>query len=173
MGARPLLGRATAVGAALAVPPEEVKEEKDPSLEPSEQDSQTQEQRQMKEMVELRRRLEAHYALMKNFIRTRSEPTIFYLPAKHTAMTQEYLEETHVAIQQKIASLKAHLHPAAEVASSGERDDDDEVSVRESRSRSTEESESREEARRKKKKKKKSERKKHSKASKTKKKSRR
>merc|ERR1719343_957858 len=62
-----------------------------------------------KEMVLLQRRLEAHYGLMKQFIRTRSEPTIFYLPVKHTSKTERYLEETKVAIEQKISSLKAHL----------------------------------------------------------------
>jgi len=68
-------------------------------------DSSTQE----KEMQLLQRRLEGHYAHMKNFIRTQAEPTIFYLPARHTPTTQRYLEETRLAIEQKIRSLKVHL----------------------------------------------------------------
>eukprot|EP00927_Polykrikos_kofoidii_P075506 TRINITY_DN7174_c0_g1_i2.p1 TRINITY_DN7174_c0_g1~~TRINITY_DN7174_c0_g1_i2.p1 ORF type:complete len:504 (-),score=89.73 TRINITY_DN7174_c0_g1_i2:177-1688(-) len=62
-----------------------------------------------KEMSLLQHRLEAHYSLMKNFIRTRSEPTIFYLPVKHTPKTERYLEESKAAIDQKILSLRTHL----------------------------------------------------------------
>lgn len=62
-----------------------------------------------KEMQSLQRRLEAHYGSMKNFIRTRAEPTIFYLPAKHNSESKRELEETRAAISQKIASLKVHL----------------------------------------------------------------
>merc|ERR1712137_734592 len=63
----------------------------------------------MGDMGSLKERLEAHYSLMKKFIRTRSEPTIFYLPIKHTSETERFLEETCVAIEQKIASLSPHL----------------------------------------------------------------
>merc|ERR1719343_41973 len=78
-----------------------------------------------KEMVLLQRRLEAHYGLMKQFIRTRSEPTIFYLPVKHTSKTERYLEETKMAIDSKISSLKAHLHTTPpEQAQATDKEDD-------------------------------------------------
>merc|ERR1719436_907959 len=48
---------------------------------------------------------------MLNFIRTKTEPTIFYLPAKHTRDTEQMLKETRAAIKQKIASLKLQLQP--------------------------------------------------------------
>lgn len=69
-----------------------------------------------KEMLLLQRRLESHYSLMMNFIRTKAEPTIFYLPAKHTKETEQALEETRAAIKHKISSLKAPdaLQPAQE-----------------------------------------------------------
>jgi len=68
-----------------------------------------------KEMVLLQGRLEGHYAMMKNFIRTRAEPTIFYLPVKHTPETEESLNETRVALEQKILSLKVHLRTGQEI----------------------------------------------------------
>merc|ERR1712176_625721 len=71
-----------------------------------------------KELVLLRKRLEDHYKLMMNFIRTKAEPTIFYLPAKHIKITEAMLEDTRSAIKRKIASLKIELQPAP--------DDDDE-----------------------------------------------
>jgi len=64
-----------------------------------------------KEILLLQRRLEGHYSLMMNFIRTKAEPTIFYLPAKHTKDTDHVLEETRAAIKHKIASLKVQLQP--------------------------------------------------------------
>jgi len=67
---------------------------------------------QAKEMKALQRRLEAHYSSMKNYIRTRAEPTIFYLPAKHNSETRKQLEETRSAINHKITSLKVHLQAA-------------------------------------------------------------
>lgn len=63
------------------------------------------------EILLLQRRLEGHYSLMMNFIRTKAEPTIFYLPAKHTKDTDHVLEETRTAIKHKIASLKVQLQP--------------------------------------------------------------
>jgi len=71
-----------------------------------------------KELVLLRKRLEDHYKLMMNFIRTKAEPTIFYLPAKHIKSTEAMLEDTRSAIKRKIASLKIELQPSP--------DDDDE-----------------------------------------------
>merc|ERR1719454_1436400 len=64
-----------------------------------------------KELLLLQRRLEGHYGLMMNFIRTQSEPTIFFLPAKHNKDTESKLEETRGAIKHKIASLKSELRP--------------------------------------------------------------
>mmetsp|Transcript_6529 Transcript_6529/g.16251 ORF Transcript_6529/g.16251 Transcript_6529/m.16251 type:complete len:156 (-) Transcript_6529:167-634(-) len=61
------------------------------------------------EMLSLQQRLEGHYSDMKNFIRTRAEPTIFYLPKKHTSKTEKSLAETRTAIEQKIRALKGHL----------------------------------------------------------------
>mmetsp|Transcript_45874 Transcript_45874/g.116663 ORF Transcript_45874/g.116663 Transcript_45874/m.116663 type:complete len:230 (+) Transcript_45874:1793-2482(+) len=83
-----------------------------------------------KEMHLLQQRLEGHYTDMKNFIRTRAEPTIFYLPAKHTSKTQRCLEETRSAIEQKIRALKVHLRSAVfgdeALASEDEGEDDEE-----------------------------------------------
>jgi len=64
-----------------------------------------------KELLLLRKRLEGHYALMMNFIRTKAEPTIFYLPAKHNKTTEKMLEETRAAIKHKIEHLKVQLQP--------------------------------------------------------------
>merc|ERR1712083_324533 len=66
------------------------------------------------EMILLQRRLEGHYTHMKNFIRTQAEPTIFYLPVKHTPETEQFLEETRAAIDEKIRSLKTHLQRPVE-----------------------------------------------------------
>mmetsp|Transcript_53060 Transcript_53060/g.148948 ORF Transcript_53060/g.148948 Transcript_53060/m.148948 type:complete len:374 (+) Transcript_53060:109-1230(+) len=67
-----------------------------------------------KEMLLLQKRLEHHYSLMMNFIRTNAEPTIFYLPAKHTKETERAFEETRAAIKRKLSSLKVELRPIAE-----------------------------------------------------------
>jgi len=68
------------------------------------------------ELLLLQKRLEGHYSLMMNFIRTKAEPTIFYLPAKHTKDTELALEETRAAIKHKTASLKVQLQPVGEEA---------------------------------------------------------
>merc|ERR1712217_194934 len=65
-----------------------------------------------------------HYGLMMNFIRTKSEPTIFYLPAKHIKTTEAMLEDTRAAIKRKIGSLKYELQP--------EEPEDDETAARRS-----------------------------------------
>lgn len=67
-----------------------------------------------KELLLLQRRLESHYGLMMNFIRTKAQPTIFFLPAKHTRDTEKQLEETRAAIKAKIASLKVQLQQVEE-----------------------------------------------------------
>lgn len=63
-----------------------------------------------KELLLLQRRLESHYSMMMNFIRTKAQPTIFFLPAKHTRDTEKQLDETRTAIKHKISSLKVQLH---------------------------------------------------------------
>merc|ERR1719281_1686220 len=65
------------------------------------------------EKVLLKTRLEEHYGAMTNFIRTKAQPTIFYMPAKHNKATEEALEETKAAIKEKIASFKG-LAPETE-----------------------------------------------------------
>merc|ERR1719217_889986 len=67
-----------------------------------------------KAMLLLQKRLENHYSLMMNFIRTKAEPTIFYLPAKHTKDTEAMLEETRAALHHKIDSLKVQLQPVTD-----------------------------------------------------------
>merc|ERR1712136_673340 len=64
-----------------------------------------------KELLLLQKQLEAHYSRMMNFIRTKAEPTIFFLPAKHTSETERMLEETREAIRHKVASLRVELKP--------------------------------------------------------------
>jgi len=63
-----------------------------------------------KELLLLQRRLESHYSVMMNFIRTKAQPTIFFMPAKHTRDTEKQLEDTRTAIKHKISSLKVQLH---------------------------------------------------------------
>lgn len=62
-----------------------------------------------KELLLLQRRLENHYSLMMNFIKTEAQPTIFYLPMKHSKDTEQKLEDTRAAIKMKISSLKVQL----------------------------------------------------------------
>jgi len=57
----------------------------------------------------LQRDLESYYSTMKNFIRTKAEPPIFYLPAVHTKETEHALEENRASIKHKIASLRVQL----------------------------------------------------------------
>lgn len=64
---------------------------------------------QEKELELLQRRLDKHYSLMMNFIRTQAEPTIFFLPSKLNKEADSKLEETRGAIKHKIASLKVQL----------------------------------------------------------------
>lgn len=95
---------------------------KDRSEEPRDKrDEAVDEARVEREMTLLQHRLEAHYSLMKNYIRTRTEPTIFYLPVKHTRETKQALQETREAIESKVASLRAHLRATTE---DGGSDDD-------------------------------------------------
>jgi len=73
-----------------------------------------------KELAQLRKNLETHYSCMTNFIRTKAEPTIFYLPVKHTPDTESKLEETRGALRHKISSLKAQLRVADDGSNSDE-----------------------------------------------------
>merc|ERR1712232_369034 len=83
-----------------------------------------------KELLLLQRRLESHYSLMMNFIRTQSEPTIFFLPAKHNKETEAKLEDTRAAIKHKIASLKVQLQPLPDAGDEAEGDGKSEVAAR-------------------------------------------
>lgn len=62
-----------------------------------------------KDLQELHLRLSEHYSYMQHFIRTRTEPTIFYLPAKHTPATEKLLEESKAVIEQKLSILPRTL----------------------------------------------------------------
>ena len=78
------------------------------------------------EQESLESRLAEHYSHMMNFIRTRAEPILFYLPAKHTPETQKCLEETQETISRKIQVLAAHLGTGeAEEAVESEKEDQD------------------------------------------------
>ncbi|CAE7655367.1 unnamed protein product [Symbiodinium pilosum] len=71
-----------------------------------------------KEVLLLQRRLENHYSLMMNFIRTEVQPTIFFLPAKHTRDTEKQLEESRDVLKNKIATLRMQFrHEASKSAS--------------------------------------------------------
>eukprot|EP00435_Cladocopium_sp_Y103_P050077 s2663_g15.t1 len=74
-----------------------------------------------KEALELR--LAEHYSHMMNFIRTRGEPILFYLPAKHNAETQKCLEETQRTIRRKIEMLPTHLGGTADEEAAEEAED--------------------------------------------------
>merc|ERR1712232_68903 len=67
-----------------------------------------------KENQLLEKTLESHYSHMMNFIRTKTEPPIFYLPAKHNKDTDSMLDETRGAIKHKISSLKVELNTRQE-----------------------------------------------------------
>jgi len=58
-----------------------------------------------KELELLKLNLENHYTRMMNFIRTRSEPTLFWLPSVHCDQSRALQEETRAAIEHKIESL--------------------------------------------------------------------
>merc|ERR1711972_1120282 len=83
-----------------------------------------------KELLLLQRRLESHYSLMMNFIRTQAEPTIFFLPAKHNKETEAKLEDTRAAIKHKIASLKVQLQALPDGGDEAEPDANPEVAAR-------------------------------------------
>ncbi|CAK9050596.1 Bardet-Biedl syndrome 5 protein homolog [Durusdinium trenchii] len=71
--------------------------------------SEIEKQIEQKEVLLLQRRLENHYSLMMNFIRTEVQPPIFFLPAKHTRDTEKQLEATRKGIKSKISALKMQL----------------------------------------------------------------
>lgn len=74
---------------------------------------------EQKEVLLLQRRLENHYSLMMNFIRTEVSPPIFFLPAKHTRDTEKQLEATRAGIKGKIAALKHQLPQVPEAEMKG------------------------------------------------------
>lgn len=63
----------------------------------------------VEENTDLEVRLAEHYSHMMNFIRTKAEPILFYLPATHNAESQRCLEETQKTIRRKIEMLPTHL----------------------------------------------------------------
>ncbi|CAE7597935.1 unnamed protein product [Symbiodinium natans] len=77
-----------------------------------------------KEVLLLQRRLENHYSLMMNYIRTEVQPTIFFLPAKHTRDTEKQLEESRDALKNKIATLRMQFRHEAAKASAAAADGD-------------------------------------------------
>mmetsp|Transcript_88754 Transcript_88754/g.141314 ORF Transcript_88754/g.141314 Transcript_88754/m.141314 type:complete len:298 (+) Transcript_88754:57-950(+) len=81
---------------------------------------------EQKEVVLLQRRLENHYSLMMNFIRTEVSPPIFFLPAKHTRDTEKQLEATRAGIKGKIAALKHQLPQVPEAEMKGAEDQKEE-----------------------------------------------
>lgn len=75
-----------------------------------------------KETKALCKRLAKHYECMANFIRTKCEPTIFYLPARHTKLTRKLLDETRDAISQKVEGLEEQMGGARERSRSRGKD---------------------------------------------------
>lgn len=57
----------------------------------------------------LRKNLVSHYEQMTNFIRTKTEPPLFWLPAVPNDATRQLQQETRSAIESKIESLKHHI----------------------------------------------------------------
>ncbi|CAJ1361704.1 unnamed protein product [Effrenium voratum] len=73
-----------------------------------------------KEVLLLQRRLENHYSIMMNFIRTEVHPPIFFLPSKHTRDTEKQLEATRASIKTKIAELRQKFKEEAQRSSKRE-----------------------------------------------------
>jgi len=61
---------------------------------------------QARQMKLLHQRLNKHYSHMRNFIRTKNEPAIFFLPKKHNSVTLQLLQETRDDIDRKLEMLK-------------------------------------------------------------------
>lgn len=89
-------------------------------------------ERQEGELKAMYKRLARHYECMGHFIRTKVEPTIFYLPAQHNSKTRKLLAETQDAIAGKVKGLEAQAAsvgrsraaPARERSRSRNRDRD-------------------------------------------------
>lgn len=64
---------------------------------------------QAKQMQLLHQRLVKHYSTMRHFIRTKTEPAIFFLPKKHNSVTLQLLQETRDDIDRKLEMLKEDL----------------------------------------------------------------
>jgi len=64
----------------------------------------------VKELELLKLNLETHYTRMMNFIRTRAEPTLFWLPAIHCDESRTVQGETRAAIEHKIESLNEQFN---------------------------------------------------------------
>merc|ERR1719428_1865956 len=81
-------------------------------------------QKEADEKREMAGRLAVHYECMANFIRTKTEPTVFYLPAKHTPGTRKLLEESRDAIGHKVRSLQSQARASAKDVRGDDRRDD-------------------------------------------------
>eukprot|EP00915_Cephaloidophora_sp_WS-2016_P010685 GHVH01015741.1.p1 GENE.GHVH01015741.1~~GHVH01015741.1.p1 ORF type:complete len:350 (-),score=71.38 GHVH01015741.1:64-1065(-) len=61
---------------------------------------------QVEERKLLRLKLEEHYQPMMNFLRTESDPSLFYKPAKSSKLTEDMAEDTQAKINGKLATLR-------------------------------------------------------------------
>eukprot|EP00403_Amphidinium_massartii_P026571 CAMPEP_0178396480 /NCGR_PEP_ID=MMETSP0689_2-20121128/13749_1 /TAXON_ID=160604 /ORGANISM="Amphidinium massartii, Strain CS-259" /LENGTH=905 /DNA_ID=CAMNT_0020017153 /DNA_START=90 /DNA_END=2805 /DNA_ORIENTATION=+ len=98
-------------------------EEEEEEVEDVEDDDEEEDFDQEADLDRLQSALEAHYETMKSFISTSAEPTIFYLPAKHSAASRKKLAETRGSIDRKIESIPANIRSHLE---EDDEDDDDE-----------------------------------------------
>jgi len=80
----------------------------------------------VEDLEELQANLAEHYSNMTNFIRTRADPTLFYLPAKHNPETEKCLQETRDTIQQKVRLLPKHLGTSTLVVDDEEAEEEEE-----------------------------------------------
>lgn len=78
------------------------------------------------DLEELQANLAEHYSNMTNFIRTRADPTLFYLPAKHNPETEKCLQETRDTIQQKVRLLPKHLGTSTLLVDAEEAEEEEE-----------------------------------------------
>ncbi|GMT10697.1 hypothetical protein PFISCL1PPCAC_1994 [Pristionchus fissidentatus] len=67
----------------------------------------------------------SHYKRLQNFIGTKTTPTIFYLPAKHTLQSLELLKNSAASLQTLIVAREAELE--RDLASGIEREEEEEV----------------------------------------------
>jgi hypothetical protein len=66
-----------------------------------------------------------HYNRLSKFIRVQSSPKIFYLPAKHNAVTERLLSETQVALRADLDAARTALLRTADPHTQADREQDD------------------------------------------------